>query len=224
MNVESKENNSCARDAVYANSEIYPVSEDHLIDNNSRHIGKAITENWLKEIEIPFTSFRPTYIYGAGNYNPIEKWFFDRILNKQPVPLPSNGNIFTQLGHVSDLANAISKSLNYDIAKNKIYNCSSKKAVTFKGLLEASIKAVGKEVSDIDVKYFDPTNLDPKQRKFFPLRMSHFFTDVSRLESEIEWQESIDLQSGFVDSYNNDYLINKNNILDFSNDSKLIEV
>ena len=28
---------------------------------------------------MPFTSIRPTYIYGALNYNPLEEWFFERL-------------------------------------------------------------------------------------------------------------------------------------------------
>ncbi len=60
---------------VYDNTQLFPVSEESSIDLESRHIGKAKTEHWLKAEGIPFTSFRPTYIYGPGNYNPIEKCF-----------------------------------------------------------------------------------------------------------------------------------------------------
>jgi hypothetical protein len=28
---------------------------------------------------MPFTSIRPTYIYGPLNYNPLEEWFFERL-------------------------------------------------------------------------------------------------------------------------------------------------
>ena len=37
----------------------------------SRHKGKLETEAYLKQIGIPFTSIRPTYIYGPMNYNPL---------------------------------------------------------------------------------------------------------------------------------------------------------
>ena len=105
---------------VYDNTQLFPVSEDSPIDVESRHIGKAKTESWLMAEGIPFTSFRPTYIYGPGNYNPIEKWFFDRITNGRPIPVPLDGQTITQLGHVSDLADAISKSLETDITINQI--------------------------------------------------------------------------------------------------------
>ena len=35
--------------------------------------GKLETEAYLKSIDIPFTSIRPTYIYGPMNYNPLEE-------------------------------------------------------------------------------------------------------------------------------------------------------
>ena len=56
---------------VYDNTELFPVNEESPIDLESRHIGKAKTESWLMDEGIPFTSFRPTYIYGPDNYNPI---------------------------------------------------------------------------------------------------------------------------------------------------------
>ena len=73
---------------VYKNMESFPVGEESQIDIESRHIGKAETESWLKAEGIAFTSFRPTYIYGPGNYNQIEKWFFDRITNSRSIPIP----------------------------------------------------------------------------------------------------------------------------------------
>ena len=68
---------------VYKDNFELPLSEVDPIDPDSRHKGKFETENWLKKQKIPFTSFRPTYIYGPGNYNKIENWFFERLLPKK---------------------------------------------------------------------------------------------------------------------------------------------
>ena len=96
---------------VYAESAQWPLSEDAATDPQSRHAGKAETEHWLRAEGVPFTSFRPTYIYGPGNYNPIERWFFDRIVNDRPIPLPGDGSTITQLGHVDDLAEAMAPGM-----------------------------------------------------------------------------------------------------------------
>ena len=208
---------------VYGNSQFLPVGEENPIDNESRHIGKAKTESWLKAESIPFTSFRPTYIYGPGNYNPIEKWFFDRIKHHRPIPIPFDGQVITQLGHVSDLADAISKSLQTENAINQIYNCSGSKAVTFKGLIETAILATGNKVSDFNLRSFDPSKLDPKARKLFPLRLSNFFTDTSKIERDLSWKPKFNLLSGLIDSYKNDYLLDNHEQVDFSNDELLFD-
>jgi len=208
---------------VYANRQFLPVGEDCPIDVESRHIGKAKTESWLKAEGIPFTSFRPTYIYGPGNYNPIEKWFFDRIIHGRSIPVPLDGQVITQLGHVSDLAEAISKSIETDKAINQIYNCSGDKAVTFKGLIETAILATGNRVSDFNLRSFDPSKLDPKARKFFPLRLNNFFTDVSKLKKDISWEPKFDLLNGLIDSYKNDYLLDNHEKIDFSADEVLFD-
>ena len=208
---------------VYDNTQLFPVTEESPIDPKSRHIGKAKTESWLRSEGIPFTSFRPTYIYGPGNYNPIEKWFFDRITNGRAIPIPLDGQTITQLGHVSDLADAIAKSIETDKAINQIYNCSGRKAVTFKGLIENAILATDNKVSDFNLRSFDPSKIDPKARKIFPLRLSNFFTDTSKIEKDLNWQPKFDLLNGLVDSYKNDYQLINNLSFDFSLDDALFD-
>ncbi len=208
---------------VYENTQLFPVGEESPIDLESRHIGKAKTESWLIAQGIPFTSFRPTYIYGPGNYNPIEKWFFDRITNGRSIPVPFDGQTITQLGHVYDLAEAISKSLETDKAINQIYNCSGSKAVTFKGLIETAILATGNKVSDFNLRSFDPSKIDPKARKLFPLRLTNFFTDTNKIKKDLSWEPKFDLLNGLIDSYKNDYLLIKNKQVDFSSDELLFD-
>ena len=208
---------------VYDNTQLFPVGEECSIDIYSRHIGKAETESWLIDQGIPFTSFRPTYIYGPGNYNPIEKWFFDRITNGRSIPVPLDGQVITQLGHVSDLAEAISKSLETDKSENQIYNCSGSKAITFKGLIETAILATGNKVSEFTLRSFDPSKLDPKARKVFPLRLTNFFTDISKIKKDLSWEPKIDLLNGLTDSYENDYLLNSHDKIDFISDEFLLD-
>ncbi len=207
---------------VYANSNFWPLDEASPIDPKSRHSGKVDTENWLIEEKIPFTSFRPTYIYGPNNYNPIERWFFDRIVNNRPIPIPGNGQWITQLGHVNDLANAMTKSLMTEVSRNSVYNCSSKKGVSFQGIVETAASACGKKVDQLEIITFNPKSLDTKARKAFPLRIGHFLTDISKLERDINWTPNFNLMEGFVDSYKNDYLLNQHIPLDFTSDQKLV--
>ena len=207
---------------VYAASELWPLTEASPTDPQSRHAGKADTEAWLRSEGIPFTSFRPTYIYGPGNYNPVERWFFDRIVNDRPVPLPGDGSTITQLGHVEDLAEAMARCLDVETSTNRIYNCSGSQGVSFRGLIQAAAVACGKDPDAIQMRSFDPSGLDPKARKAFPLRLSHFLTDITRVQRELAWQPSFDLATGLADSYRNDYALKPTKDPDVSSDAQLI--
>lgn len=207
---------------VYAGSPIWPLDEDSPLDPASRHAGKAETEQWLMREGIAFTSFRPTYIVGPGNYNPVERWFFDRIVNDRPVPLPGDGSTITQIGHVEDLAEAMARSLEVDASCNRIYNCSAKKGITFRGLIEAAALACGREPGTLDLRSFAPAGLDPKARKAFPLRLSHFLTDISRVERELAWTPKFDAHACMADSFRRDYGLAPTAAPDFSADEVLI--
>lgn len=207
---------------VYADSEEWPLDESSPTDPQSRHAGKADTEAWLRKEGIPFTSFRPTYIYGPGNYNPVERWFFDRIVHNRPIPLPGDGSTITQLGHVEDLAEAMARCIEVDAAANRIYNCSGKQGISFRGLIRAAAVACGRDPDDLELRSFNPSDLDPKARKAFPLRLNHFLTDITRVERELAWQPSFDLAKGLADSYRNDYALNPTAAPDFSSDEALI--
>ena len=207
---------------MYADSEQWPLDETSPTDPQSRHAGKADTEAWLRKEGIPFTSFRPTYIYGPGNYNPVERWFFDRIVHNRPIPLPGDGTTITQLGHVEDLAEAMARCIEVDAAANRIYNCSGKQGISFRGLIRAAAVACGRDPDGLELRSFNPSDLDPKARKAFPLRLNHFLTDITRVERELAWQPSFDLAKGLADSYSNDYALNPTAAPDFSSDEALI--
>lgn len=207
---------------VYADSELWPLDEDAATDPASRHAGKLDTETWLRQQAIPFTSFRPTYIYGPGNYNPVESWFFDRIVHGRPVPLPGDGTTITQLGHVSDLATAMARCLDVEAATNRIYNCSGAQGVTFRGLVAAAARACGVDPAAVEIRSFDPSGLDKRARKAFPLRLAHFLTDIHRVQRELAWSPCFDLEAGLADSFGNDYALRGPTIPDFSSDEALL--
>ena len=207
---------------VYADSELWPLDENSPVDPASRHAGKAETEAWLRREGIAFTSFRPTYIVGPGNYNPVESWFFDRIVHGRPVPLPGDGSTITQLGHVADLAAAMARCIEVDAAANRIYNCTGSQGVTFRGLVQAAARAAGKDPASVEIRSFDPAALDKKARKAFPLRLAHFLTDTTRVRRELAWEPAFDLEATIADSYKNDYALRTPTSPDFSADEALI--
>ncbi|WP_299410208.1 NAD-dependent epimerase/dehydratase family protein [Acaryochloris sp. IP29b_bin.148] len=190
---------------VYLKSDQMPHREADPTDPNSRHLGKAEAEADLAAQGLPFTSIRPTYIYGPQNYNDVEAWFFDRIVRQRPIPIPGNGQHITQLGHVQDLAQAMAAVLGNTQAIGQIYNISGSRYVTFDGLAKACALAAGQS-PNLKLVHYDPSQFDFGKRKAFPMRLQHFFADIHKACHDLNWQPQYDLVSGLKDSFQRDYL------------------
>jgi nucleoside-diphosphate-sugar epimerase len=210
---------------VYLKSDQLPHIEGDTVDPKSRHRGKHETEAYLMQQNLPFTSIRPTYIYGPQNYNDLESWFFDRIARDRPIPIPGNGLHITQLGHVKDLAQAMSQVIGNSQAIRQIYNISGDRFVTFDGLARACAVAAGKSPDAVKIVHYDPKNFDFGKRKAFPMRVQHFFASVNKAMAELAWQPKYDLISGLADSLENDYLKTGRDKaeVDFSMDEEILQ-
>lgn len=209
---------------VYLASDEMPHKESDAVDPKSRHKGKYETETYLANSGIPFTSIRPTYIYGPANYNELEDWFFNRLVKNRPILIPDGGLYFTQFGHVNDLGKAMAAVLGNDKAINQIYNISGDRFVTFTGLAKLCAQAMGKSADEIEIIYYDSNKFNLGKRKGFPIRNQHFFADINKAINELNWQPEFDLLSGLKDSFENDYLVNKKDQteIDFSLDDEIL--
>ncbi|MBD1805239.1 NAD-dependent epimerase/dehydratase family protein [Microcoleus sp. FACHB-SPT15] len=210
---------------VYLKSDQLPHVEGDAVDPKSRHKGKHETEAYLTQLGLPWTSIRPTYIYGPQNYNDLEAWFFDRIVRDRPIPIPGNGLHITQFGHCKDLATAMSQVLGNKAAVGQIYNVSGDRFVTFDGLARACAQAVGKSAEALKLVHYDPKQFDFGKRKAFPLRVQHFFASVDKAKTQLNWQPEFNLMSGLNDSFQNDYLASGRDTfeVDFSLDDEIIQ-
>lgn len=209
---------------VYLSSDQMPHKEGDPVDPKSRHKGKYETEAYLESMGVPYTSIRPVYIYGSGNYNPLESWFFDRLTRNHPILIPSNGTYITQLGHVDDLAEAMVKVLGNKTAIGQIYNISGDRYVTFNGLAKACAEAIGLDPNEIKIVHYNPKAFNFGKRKAFPIRNQHFFADINKAIKELNWQPKYDLISGLKESFNNDYLAlgKDQKEVDFSLDQEIL--
>lgn len=210
---------------VYLKSDQLPHREGDPVDPKSRHKGKHETEAYLLQSGLPWTSIRPTYIYGPQNYNDLESWFFDRVIRDRPIPIPGNGLHITQFGHCQDLARAMSQVLGNEQAVGQIYNVSGDRYVTFEGLARTCAAAVGKSADALEIVHYDPKHFDFGKRKAFPLRVQHFFASVDKAIAQLNWKPDFDLLSGLKDSFDNDYLTSgrAEAEVDFSVDDEIIK-
>jgi nucleoside-diphosphate-sugar epimerase len=96
--------------------------------------------------------------------------------------------------------------------------------VTLRGLVAAAAVACGKDPARVEIRSFDPASLEPKARKAFPLRLSHFLTDTHRLQRELAWQPQFDLAASLTDSYQMDYAQQDMPTPDFHADDALLNM
>lgn len=192
---------------VYLKSDEMPHQEKDAVDPSSRHKGKLDSENCLKELDLPWCSFRPTYICGPQNYNPVERYFFERIDADRPVCIPNNGDLYlTGFGHVADLATAMANVIGReDKTTGKVYNVQNSKAVSFSGVAKIAAKVMGKGA---DIIFYDPKEFSfPEGKKAFPMRGQHFYTDITQTTEDLEWTPEYDTtEKIMMDSYKNDFV------------------
>lgn len=194
---------------VYKKSAIMPHHEDDAEDPSSRHKGKLETETYLRDSGIPFTSIRPTYIYGPLNYNPLEEYFFSRLSEKRRICIPGHGQHVTGLGHVADLAVAMAQVMGREHTKGQIYNIQDIRSVTFQSLVELCAKAMGKDAPEVDIKFYDQSMFDFGGKKAFPMREQHFFCSVDKAVRDLDWTPKFSILDGLKDSYLHDFKLKK---------------
>ena len=102
-----------------------------------------------------------------------------------------------------------------NVAKGSTYNIQDNNAVTFTGLAQLCGQAMGRNIDDVDIHYYDKSAFEfgtddkGKARKAFPMREQHFFTSPEKAMLELEWTPKFDLLSGLKDSYMHDFLVKK---------------
>lgn len=193
----------CSSAGVYLKSDQMPHQEEDATDPASRHKGKLNTEALLADRGLNWTSLRPVYIYGPLNYNPVEEWFFQRLAEGRPIPVPNSGKQVTQLGHVKDLATAFKLVLDNPVAKSQIYNISGDRYVTFDGIALACAEAAGKDVPELI--HYNPKDFDFGKKKAFPMRDQHFFASINKAKRDLKWEPQYGLVDGLKDSYEKDF-------------------
>lgn len=191
---------------VYLKSDEMPHLERDPVDPKSRHKGKLDSEECLKQLGVPWCSFRPTYICGPGNYNPVERYFFERVDAGRPVCIPGHGAHLTGLGHVQDLAVAMANVVDrYTITNGKVYNVQNTQAISFDGVAKAAAAVVGREA---EIVHYEPKDFTfPEGKKAFPMRPQHFFTGIHQAMEDLDWKPQFDTAEAILkDAYENDFV------------------
>lgn len=122
-------------------SDVYKRGLNQLLDENapfeSRNfggdagdyiLGKVALEHELvrcaKKANVYYTSIRPAFIYGPGNYAPRESIYFKWIFSAGQIIHPADSTGEFQLVYVGDVAKAIAGAIGNEIAYNRAFNLS----------------------------------------------------------------------------------------------------
>jgi 2'-hydroxyisoflavone reductase len=124
-----------------------PLAPDYHANPYIRH--KASTERHLfrmhSQTDLPVVTFRPPFIYGAGNPFYREQFFWDRLRAGRPIIIPGDGHRLMQFVYVQDLVKAMVRALDEPRAVGEAFNIGDPKPVTQVELIEKLAKVAGVE-------------------------------------------------------------------------------
>ena len=169
---------------AYVANDVEPMHVEG--DERKASAGHVAVENYLVEVNAPFTVFQPQYIYGAHTAKDCEQFFMDRILRDRPVAIPGSGVQLTSLSNVEDLANMMALVPGNQAAIGEHFNMTSDRYVTLDGVAKAIAKAAGKEAK---IVHYDPKSAAAKESGYkFPFRAVHFFSSVDKAKRVLGWK------------------------------------
>jgi nucleoside-diphosphate-sugar epimerase len=90
-----------------------------------------------KKLGVPYTIFRPTFIYGPFNYSQRESWFVELIARGNVVPVPVDATARWNMVYAVDIARALELCAGNEKAFNAIFNLSAPEEITYAMLLES---------------------------------------------------------------------------------------
>jgi nucleoside-diphosphate-sugar epimerase len=74
------------------------------------------------KLDIPYSIFRPTFIYGPFNYSQRESWFVELIARGHVVPVPIDATARFSMVYGFDIARALEICIGNDTAVNQRFN------------------------------------------------------------------------------------------------------
>lgn len=97
----------------------------------NKHLAEEELKIQCKENNIPWTIFRPTFIYGKYNYAPRESYFFNLVEEGKTIILPDNELALFTFVSVWDVARAIIVCIGNKNAYTKAFNLSGEELISY---------------------------------------------------------------------------------------------
>uniref|UniRef100_I2CPE2 NAD(P)-binding domain-containing protein n=1 Tax=Nannochloropsis gaditana (strain CCMP526) TaxID=1093141 RepID=I2CPE2_NANGC len=184
---------------MYQVEDSFPLLEDSPVAlNEPRKIELAIEASGL-----PYTFFRPQYIYGPlTSKRDYLDWFFHRLVRDKPLPLPLHGDQFTTLTHVEDVASLLAAVVDNPQALRQVFNCASDRCITFKGVVGVAGNAMGRKDAKEAIVLYDPAERKADLPKgWWPFRNTHFNVSPEKAKRLLGWVPAHDLAKDLEEYY-----------------------
>ena len=201
---------------MYTPADDGPVSEDCAVKSS----GQRQAEEKIAEMGLPYSYFRPQYIYGPCQGKSYLAFFFDRLSRGQPVPVPNAGDQFVTMTHAADNAAMIAAAVGNEAAVGEAFNCATGSLVTYDELVGLCAKAAGVTPT---ITHYDPKGFEkPDGFKFkFPFRDTAFFVSADKASKLLGFKEKNTIADDIAWYYTDNYVATgaADKELDFSDDA-----
>ncbi|CAM9433081.1 unnamed protein product [Ascophyllum nodosum] len=168
---------------MYKDGDEVPFTEG----SDVKETGQRQVEKHIEELGLPWTSFRPQYIYGPlTNKRDYLDFFFDRVVHGLDfVPLPVHGDQLVALTHAEDVASMLASVVGNENAVNQVFNCASDRYITYIGLLR-EVEKVAKPDDSKTAYLYDPREVE-LGKGWFPFRNNHFVVNSEKAKRLLGW-------------------------------------
>jgi len=141
--------------------------------------GQRQAEELIAEMGLPYSYFRPQYIYGPKQGKSYLAFFFDRLTRGRPVPVPGDGKQSVTMTHAADNAAMIAAAIGNEKAVGEAFNCATSSLISYDDLVKACAGAAGVECQ---IAHYDPKGFEkPEEFKYkFPFRDTPFFVSADK--------------------------------------------
>lgn len=157
---------------------------------------KRIQEKIIRGSGINWTSFRPTLVYGRGDWRHTAPFLRQCARKKGTIWVPHEGRSKLSPVHVEDVVDAVLRYFDFERGVDCCYELAGSEALTYNDFLDVTIRAVGGGVKRRNVPkkwvdrliflkgLFTDTTADRRASAYFTLHHQH---DITNATYELGW-------------------------------------
>lgn len=176
-------------------NEEYPRGMDEYFGGEYGY-NKMKAEDYLINSGVPYTIFRPTYIYGEYNYVFRDAYLFDSIERGKVNVLEDKCEV--QFVYVRDLAKTFESCFHIEASINQAYNLANPKPINWSTWLDAGFYATGKTA---DVCVYTDEMLDEAGVRIFPFGNADIKFSIQKLKDHGLYVPDTEFKEGLKSAY-----------------------